>query len=165
MRPSRAKTTYYLSLCPQRSPAPRKFSANLHCSRDLNELFLFQTTCLDYAKGEGIYFFVASDISVSKGQCWGISAQPFHPVPSRWKFHKQALGTASHQLTLYPEKHLDSLGTVCHLGQFVWIHKLNSTSFQKARLKQQQQARFLLAFLALWLSKMCLFVLQCISKA
>ena len=78
-------------------------------------------------------------------------------IPSRGELCRKAFGTASRQLILHLKKHLDSFGTVCHCGQFVWLHKHNATSFQKAR--------FFVASLALWLFKICLFALKCTSKA
>lgn len=55
--------------------------------RNLNELFLFQTICLDYAKGKEIYFFMVSDISALKRQCWDIAAEHFQDCP----FQRKAL--------------------------------------------------------------------------
>lgn len=127
--------------------------------RNLNELFLFQTTCLDYAKGKEIYFFFflwSVTFQLLKDNAGTLQLSISMSVPSRGKLYKEVLGTASHQLILHLKKHLDCFGTVWHLGLFVWLHKHNAGSFK--------EAIFLLPFLALLLSQITLFVHKCMSK-
>lgn len=130
--------------------------AKLKSRRDLNEIFLFQTTCLGYAKGRDLFCLWSVTFQLLKGNVWALLLSISMIIPSRGKLYKEALGTASYQLILHLKKHLDCFGTVCHLGQFVWLHKHNADSFQKAR--------FLLPFLTLLLSQISLFVHKCVSK-
>lgn len=119
--------------------------AKLRSRTDLNELFLFQTTCLGYAKGKGIYFLWPVTFQLPKGNAGALLLSLSMAVPSRGELCKQALGTAHYQLIAYLKKHLDCFGMVRHLGLFAWLRKHNAAFFQKAS--------FLLAFLALLLSK------------
>lgn len=104
--------------------------------KHFNEFFLFQTTGLNSAKGKGTNLCVcvwSVTFQLPKGSPGASLLSLSVAVPSRGQHCRQAPGTSNHQFILHLKKHLDRFKTVCHSGRFVWLHKHNTASFQKAR--------------------------------